>query len=426
MEKILERPGFEPILEKIFKLLNQDTLLSCLLVNKYWNNVVQNPTFWLTQLKLAKMPEEILQKWKELANKVQDNDQLSKMVSKCMIRVLKSNEKYGFPSPVMAASKHGLVPILKFMATYTKMDFQKVENDKNSKKDLSGIYWGVYSGKVEIVKYFHQLGYNLDIPIYNDWTPFFLAIWRSHLEIIKFLASVLKNPLSKPSKLWHGGTAFHVAAGYGRHESLKCLLKIKNDPDFVNKSSNGTTPLHLAAQNGHLECVKILTSFGSSLVNEPMHVTNNYSLENKNNYTALQLAVEYGHAEVVEYLAKFVDNPNQNLPFPNPPRSTPLKIALSKNDSKMVKVLLKILCEKMDSNPQKIMRSLKGLPIPLLSRPNPNPNQNLPIPNPTRSTPLKMALSNNDSKMVKVLLKELYTKMDSNPQEVMSTLKLLN
>ena len=78
----------------------------------------------------------------------------------------------------------------------------------------------------------------------------------------------------------------------------------------------------------------------------------------------------------------------------------------------------------MDSNPQEIMRSLKGLPIPLLSRPN--SNQNLPFPNPPRSTPLKMALSNNDSKMVKVLLKELYTKMDSNPQEVMSTLKLLN
>ena len=161
MEKILERPGFEPILEKIFKLLNQDTLLSCLLVNKYWNNVVQNPTFWLNQLKWAKMPEEILQKWKKLSNKLQDNIDLSQILTKCTIGFLEKHQDLGFLSPEMAATALGFVPILEFMATYTKINFCKVE--KRSKHNLSGIQHAICSGKVEMVKYLHDSGYDLKI-----------------------------------------------------------------------------------------------------------------------------------------------------------------------------------------------------------------------------------------------------------------------
>ena len=76
------------------------------------------------------------------------------------------------------------------------------------------------------------------------------------LEVVEFLASVLENPFSR---LWCDRTAFHIAADNGLHESLICLLKIKNDPDIKMTSKepalNGATPLHLAAEEGHLECV---------------------------------------------------------------------------------------------------------------------------------------------------------------------------
>ena len=387
MEKILNNSGLQPILEKVLRHTDLATLLSYRLVSKYWKQIVQNPSFWLTQLKLAKIPEEILQKWKELALKVQDNVKLSHCLWICLVWNIKFKEDYGFLAPEFAASAQGLVSLLKFMVTYTEINFiSEVCTKKGSNKIITPIYCGVISGKVQIIKYFHDLGYDLNITIDGHWTPFLLAVYCSHIEVIKFFASILENPLSK---LWHGRTAFHLAAENGCHESLKCLLKI----------------------------------FGSSLVNEPIQSTNNFP-SSKKNYTALQLAVENGHIEVVEVLAEFVNNPNQALPWPNPLRSTPLKIALRKKNTKMLKVLLKVLYEKMDSNPQQIMSTLQGLPLPPLSRPN--PNQNLPIPNPPRSTPLNIALSNNDSKMVKVLLKELSEKMDSNPQEVMSTLQLLN
>ena len=389
----MKESGFEPILEKIFKVSDPTTLLTCLSVSKYWNKVVLNPTFWLTQLKLAKMPQELLQKWKELSNKLNDNVDLSQILAKCMIGVLKTH--LVFCSPEMAASALGLVPILKFMATYTKIDFRKVDTNANSKENYSGIHWGVRSGKVEILKYLRELGYDLNIPIYNEWTPFLLAVWYERIEVIDFLSSILENPISR---LWHDRTVFHVAADHGRHESLKCLLKIKNDPNvkmLINHPDLvGATPLHMAAEKGHLESVKVLTSHGASTdctrsdgytplhlaakkghlkiveyltsimenVNQTIQASNNSLnnlFENKNNYTALQLAVENGHAEIVEVLAKFVDNPNQKLPFPNAPYTTPFNLALRKNDSKMVKVLLKILYEKMDSNAEEIMSTLQ-------------------------------------------------------------------
>ena len=242
-------------------------------------------------------------------------------------------------------------------------------------------------------------------------------MWYEHVEVIEFLASVLENPLSR---VWHGLTPFHVAASQGCHQSLKCLLKIKNDPNVRISNDHadfaGATPLHFASDKGHLECVKILTSHGSKpdckktdgytpihmaalkghleiiqhfasiMVNinypltrnsqsTPLHMaamcghlevakhlvscTKNTNMPNKFGYTALHLAVEEGHHEMVEYLAKLTDDPNQPFPFRNLPNTTPLKMAMRNNDSKMAKELLVALSEKMDSNPQDIMNTLK-------------------------------------------------------------------
>ena len=291
MERIMKESGFEPILEKIFKFSDTDTLLSCFSVNKYWNKVVQNPRLWFAKFKSAKMPEEILQKWNELVMKLQANVKLSQTLTRCMVRVVKNYEYHGFCSPEIAASKYGLVPILRFMATYTKIDFKKVETIANS-VEKSGIHWGVWSGKVEILKYFLELGYDLNIPIYNDWTPFLLAVWYSRIEVIEFLASILENPLSR---LLTRRTAFHVAADHGLHKSLKCLLKIKNDPNVKmsinDEALEGATPLHLATKKGHLECVKVLTSHGAST-----------NCKRSDGYTPIHIAAKEGHSKVIELL----------------------------------------------------------------------------------------------------------------------------
>ena len=191
--------------------------------------------------------------------------------------------------------------------------------------------------------------------------------------MIEFLASVLENPFSNQVI---GLTAFHVAAMYNKPEALTCLLKIKDDPNVKVSNGhytyNGATPLHFAAEKGHLECVKILMNCGLSP-----------DCKKSGGYTPMHLAAENGHDEVVEYLAKFTDNPNQStlistidtsgqLLHSKSQYETPLKLALKKNHNKVVQVLLKILSEKMNSdqilkmlsekmncNPQDTMNTLR-------------------------------------------------------------------
>ena len=266
MEKIITKPGFEPILEKIFMHFDSQFLMKCLSsVCKYWNQVVQNPSFLMKQLKFGKMPEDKLKKWKELAIVLQNDDNLIHDFSRCMFWALNEYKANGFLYPETAASALGLVPLLQFIESCTKIDFSGEANNGSSalhyaaengqlevfkflatfieknanienKYKCTPIHYGAISGKVEIMKYFHYLGYDLNIPTDGHWTPFLLAVYFSHIEVIKFLASIIENPLSK---LFHGRTAFHLAAEYGRQESLKCLLKIfgsrlVNEPILIN------------------------------------------------------------------------------------------------------------------------------------------------------------------------------------------------
>ena len=224
MEKMITKPGLEPILEKIFKYLDSSNVFICLSVCKYWNQVVKSPTFLLKQLKLAKMPEDLLQKWKQLAIKLQENVELNQDFSQCLLWALKTIKSCGFFTPESAASALGLLPLLKFVASYRPISYMN--------------------------KY------------YDRWFP--------NLTVI------------------------HLSSKNGHHETLTYLLKLRYSDAkmYCNlKDINGTKPIHMAAQNGHLECVKILINHGSRI-----------DYEGFDGKTPFQLAVQYGHLEIFQYL----------------------------------------------------------------------------------------------------------------------------
>ena len=57
------------------------------------------------------------------------------------------------------------------------------------------------------------------------------------------------------------------------------------------RNNDGKTPLHLACQEGHLEVVRILMSYGADS-----------NLLDNDGKTAWDLAAEHGHAPILEYL----------------------------------------------------------------------------------------------------------------------------
>ena len=80
-------------------------------------------------------------------------------------------------------------------------------------------------------------------------------------------------------------------------ESIINVLTDEKNP----KDENGITPLHLAAQGGHLEVVKAIAD----------KLTHNKNPKDVNGKTPLHLAEEHSHLLVVEYLC-FLDS-NDNI-----------------------------------------------------------------------------------------------------------------
>ena len=58
-----------------------------------------------------------------------------------------------------------------------------------------------------------------------------------------------------------GTSLMHVSAEFGRTEILRYLLSIGGDSNARDRYNH--TPLHFAANNGHLGAVKVLLKFGA-------------------------------------------------------------------------------------------------------------------------------------------------------------------
>lgn len=87
-----------------------------------------------------------------------------------------------------------------------------------------------------------------------------------------------------------GSTAVHKASANGHLEVLKLLIQHGGDVQLADIS--GCTPLHVAARNGHLTCVKYLVLQGAD-----------FRMKSKKGNTALAMAKANSQQKVAEYLS---------------------------------------------------------------------------------------------------------------------------
>ena len=79
-------------------------------------------------------------------------------------------------------------------------------------------------------------------------------------ELIE-LESLLKKPLNPNVRDEHGTTPLHCAAERGHVENLQSLIEAGADKDQAN--DDGQTPLFVAAPEGHLDVVRHLVEVGA-------------------------------------------------------------------------------------------------------------------------------------------------------------------
>ncbi|KAI8898919.1 ankyrin repeat-containing domain protein [Globomyces pollinis-pini] len=94
----------------------------------------------------------------------------------------------------------------------------------------------------------------------------------------------------------NGHSCLFMASANGHNDVLKYLFKYILPTDINVQNAEGSTPLHWAALNGHLETVKLLLDFGA-----------NATIRNQVGISPATLAEQNNHLECVKVLLESYD-----------------------------------------------------------------------------------------------------------------------
>ncbi|RDD41599.1 Transient receptor potential cation channel subfamily A member 1 [Trichoplax sp. H2] len=159
---------------------------------------------------------------------------------------------------------------------------------------------------------------------YHDFegcTPLLASASTGDLHIINTL---LDNGANLTAVNKDGDTLLHLIAFNNGHELIKPVVNLMNTSININ-NGYGKTPLHLAAQAGYLNTVRILLNCGADVNNSDIYGN-----------SALHYAAKENRSEVMKLLIEH----HCNINITNRRRDTPLHLASKENALSAVRILL--------------------------------------------------------------------------------------
>ncbi|XP_038228087.1 caskin-2 isoform X4 [Dermochelys coriacea] len=209
----------------------------------------------------------------------------------------------GREQELIQAVKNGDVPsvqklVAKVKASKSKLlgSAKRLNVNYQDADGFSALHHAALGGSLELISLLLEAQATVDIKDSNGMRPLHYAAWQGRVEPVHLL---LRAAASVNMASLDGQIPLHLSAQYGHYEVSEMLLQHQSNPCLINKAKK--TPLDLACEFGRLKVAQLL-------LNSHMCVAllegQSKDTSDPNYTTPLHLAAKNGHKEIIRQLLK--------------------------------------------------------------------------------------------------------------------------
>ncbi|XP_032397833.1 caskin-2 isoform X2 [Etheostoma spectabile] len=162
---------------------------------------------------------------------------------------------------------------------------------------FSALHHAALTGTPELLSLLLEAQATVDIKDINGMRPLHYAAWQGKADSVLLL---LRAGASVNSTSHDGQMPLHLSAQYGHYEVSEMLLQHQSNPCLMNKAKK--TPLDLTCEFGRLKVAQLLLS--SNMVAALLEGEGGHDSLDPPSTTPLHLAARNGHKDIIKLLLK--------------------------------------------------------------------------------------------------------------------------